>query len=389
MSNRLQPQRSDFLIIGAGIAAASTGYWLAKQGKVTLLEREAQPGYHSTGRSAALFMESYGTPQVRALTMASRAFFMQPPTGFSDHLLVSPRGALMVAEHGQAEVLSEHWDILRSVTKLARRMSTSDVLDMVPVFRPEKILGGVYESEAYDMDVHSIHQGFLRGLKLSGGEVVCQTEVIRLERTEADWLVHTADGRQYQAGVVLNAAGAWADQVGALAGAQRLHLEPRRRSAMIFSPPPTLNVAKWPMAIGVNEDWYFKPDAGMLLGSPANADPVEPQDVQPEELDIALGIHRIQEITTLEIRRPTRTWAGLRSFVADGDLVGGFDPIAPNFFWIAAQGGYGIQTSPAMGQACAALVCGQALPEALLEFGLTQTMLSPARLPRGGTPPHF
>jgi D-arginine dehydrogenase len=376
----LRPKRSDFLIVGAGIAAASSGYWLAKHGKVTLLEREAQPGYHSTGRSAALFMESYGTPQVRALTMASRAFFMQAPAGFSAHPLVSPRGALMVAEHGQALQLSEHWDILRSVTKLARQLSTSEVLDMVPVFRSDKILGGVYEPEAYDMDVHNIHQGFLRGLKQSGGEIVCQAEVTRLERIGADWLVHTADGKQYQTGIVLNAAGAWADQVGALAGAQRLHLEPRRRSAMIFNPPPTLNVAKWPMAIGVNEDWYFKPDAGMLLGSPANADPVEPQDVQPEELDIALGIHRIQEITTLQIRRPTRTWAGLRSFVADGDLVGGFDAMAPNFFWIAAQGGYGIQTSPAMGQACAALVRGQPLPEALLAFGLTAQMLAPTRL---------
>ena len=376
----MQPERSDFLIVGAGIAAASAGYWLAKHGKVTLLEREAQPGYHSTGRSAALFMESYGTPQVRALTMASRAFFMQPPAEFSDYPLVSPRGALMVAEHGQDEALSEHWDILRSVTKLARQLSASDVLGMVPVFRSEKILGGVYEPEAYDMDVHNIHQGFLRGLRQQGGDIVCQAEVIRLERAGADWLVHTADGKQYQAGIVLNAAGAWADRIGALAGAQRLHLEPRRRSAMIFSPPSSLNVTKWPMAIGVNEDWYFKPDAGMLLGSPANADPVEPQDVQPEELDIALGIHRIQEITTLEIRRPTRVWAGLRSFVADGDLVGGFDAAAPNFFWIAAQGGYGIQTSPAMGQACAALVCGKPLPDALLAFGLTAQMLSPTRL---------
>lgn len=376
----MQPERSDFLIVGAGIAAASTGYWLAQHGKVTLLEREAQPGYHSTGRSAALFMESYGTPQVRALTMASRAFFMQPPVGFSDHPLVAPRGALMVAEHGQDVALAEHWDILRSVTKLARQLSASDVLSMVPVFRPEKILGGVYEPEAYDMDVHNIHQGFLRGLKQSGGDVVCRAEVTSLERTGADWLVHAADGKRYQTGIVLNAAGAWADRLGTLAGAQQLGLEPRRRSAMIFSPPPTLNVAQWPMAIGVKEDWYFKPDAGMLLGSPANADPVEPQDVQPEELDIALGIHRIQEITTLQIRRPTRTWAGLRSFVADGDLVGGFDAKVPNFFWIAAQGGYGIQTSPAMGQACAALACGKPLPDALLAFGLTAQMLSPTRL---------
>jgi D-arginine dehydrogenase len=379
-SNQLHPHRSDFLIIGAGIAAASTGYWLAKRGKVTLLEREMQPGYHSTGRSAALFMESYGSPQVRALTMASRTFFMQPPAGFSDHPLISARGALTVAELGQDQALSEHWDILRSVTKLARKLSASEVLELVPVFRSEKILGGVYEPEAYDMDVHAIHQGFLRGIKQHGGEIVCQAEVVKLERVGAEWLVHTATGKQFQAGVVLNAAGAWADKLGKLAGAMHLNLEPRRRSAMIFSPPPELDITKWPMAIGVNEDWYFKPDAGMLLGSPANADPVEPQDIQPEELDIALGIHRIQEITTLQIRRPTRTWAGLRSFVTDGDLVGGFDTQVPNFFWIAAQGGYGIQTSPAMGQACAALVCGQPLPEPLQAFGLAAKMLDPARL---------
>jgi D-arginine dehydrogenase len=158
-----------------------------------------------------------------------------------------------------------------------------------------------------------------------------------------------------------------------------LGLSPRRRSAFIFAPPAGVDARHWPMAIGAGEDWYFKPDAGMLLGSPANADDVEPQDVQPEELDIALGIARIEEMTTLEIRRPTRTWAGLRSFVADGDLVGGFAPDAAGFFWIAAQGGYGIQTSAAMGEACAALVRGQPLPPRIAGFGLTEAMLSPAR----------
>ena len=373
-------QRSDFLIIGAGIAAASAGYWLSQRGSVTLLERETQPGYHSTGRSAALFIESYGTPQVRALTMASRAFFLKPPPGFAEHPLVSARGAMMVAAPGQQEALAEQWDILQKVTPLARRLTAHEVLEMVPVFRPEKTLGGVYEPDAYDMDVHAIHQGFLRGLKLNGGQVICQAEVNALERSGADWLATTTNGQRYQAGIVLNAAGAWADEIGKLAKAQPLGLEPRRRSAMIFRPPPKTNIAKWPMAIGVTEEWYFKPDAGMLLGSPANADPVTPQDIQPEDLDIALAIHRIQEMTTLEIRRPTRTWAGLRSFVTDGDLVGGFDSQVPHFFWVAAQGGYGIQTSPAMGQACAALVCGLALPESLQDFGLNAEMLSPARL---------
>ncbi|MDQ6882516.1 MAG: FAD-binding oxidoreductase, partial [Pseudomonadota bacterium] len=187
----------------------------------------------------------------------------------------------------------------------------------------------------------------------------------------------------HEAPVVLNAAGAWADELARLAGVAPIGLKPRRRSAFIFAPPQGLPVANWPMAIGVGEDWYFKPDAGMLLGSPANADPVPPQDVQPEELDIALGIDRIQEMTTLAIRRPARTWAGLRSFVADGDLVGGFDPAAEGFFWLAAQGGYGIQTSAAMGEACAALARGLPLPDRLARFGLTAAMLSAARLHRG------
>ncbi|MDP1566348.1 MAG: FAD-binding oxidoreductase, partial [Polaromonas sp.] len=170
------------------------------------------------------------------------------------------------------------------------------------------------------------------------------------------------------------------DVVAALAGVQPVGLEPRRRSAFIFAPPEGTPSAAWPLTAGIDESWYFKPDAGMLLGSPANADPVAPQDIQPEELDIAMAIHRIEEMTTLTIRRPTRTWAGLRSFVADGDLVGGFDPDAPGFFWLAAQGGYGIQTSAAMGEACAALARGLPLPERIAGFGLTDAMLSPARL---------
>jgi D-arginine dehydrogenase len=229
------------------------------------------------------------------------------------------------------------------------------------------------------MDVHAIHQGYLRGLRRAGGLVVCGSEATALERAGGVWRVH-AGGRDYEAPVVLNAAGAWADVVARLAGVQGIGLEPRRRSALIFAPPGGVNTSSWPMAVGIAEDWYFKPDAGMLLGSPANADPVAPQDVQPEELDIALAIHRIEEMTTLEIRRPTRTWAGLRSFVADGDLVGGFDAAAPGFFWVAAQGGYGIQTSAAMGETCAALARGLPVPARIAAFGLTAAMLSPARL---------
>ncbi|HSV54920.1 MAG TPA: FAD-binding oxidoreductase [Burkholderiaceae bacterium] len=372
-------QQADFLVIGAGIAAASAGYWLAPHGRVLLLERESQPGYHSTGRSAALFMESYGTPQVRALTMASREFLQHPPEGFSEHPLLGPRGALMVASPGQEAALLEHWEILRKMSDAARQLDAAQTCALLPALRPEKVAGGVYEPDAFDMDVHAIHQGYLRGLRRAGGSVVCDAEVTSLQHASGQWQL-TAGGKCYRAPVVLNAAGAWADEIGRLAGARTLGLQPRRRSAFIFAPPEGLATAQWPMVYGTEENWYFKPDAGMLLGSPANADPVDPHDVQPEELDIALAIHRIEEMTTLTIRRPSRTWAGLRSFVADGDLVGGFDPELPGFFWVAAQGGYGIQTSPAMGEACAALARGLPLPERIAAFGLDAAMLGPVRL---------
>jgi D-arginine dehydrogenase len=370
---------ADYLIIGGGIAGASIGYWLAKRGRVILLERESQPGYHSTGRSAALFAESYGTPQVRALTMASRAFFDAPPAGFADHPLLSPRGALIVAAPGQEALLQADWQALNATNNDVAWLTPQQACAMVPALRPEKVVGAIHDPGAADIDVHALHHGYLRGLLQHGGLVVCDAEVTSLQRDASGWLL-SASGQQYQAPVVINAAGAWADRIAAQAGVAQIGLVPKRRSAFIFAAPAEYDARHWPLTIGVAENWYFKPDADMMLGSPANADPVEPHDVQPEELDIATGIYHIEEMSTLQIRRPTHTWAGLRSFVADGDLVGGFAPDAPGFFWVAAQGGYGIQTSPAMGQACAALVCGEPLPDHIAAFGLSAAMLSPARL---------
>lgn len=379
MTSFPSPVQADYLVIGGGIAGASVAHWLAPHGRVIVLERETQPGYHSTGRSAALFMESYGTKQVRALTMASRAFLQHPPLGFSEHSLLTPRGAMMVAGPGQAALLEAHWEVLRALSPDARHLTREEACAMVPVLRPEQVLGAVFEPDAADMDVDAIHQGYLRGMRRAGGRLVCDAEVVTMMRVRGHWRVE-AGGNVYEAPVVLNAAGAWVDTIARLAGVPPIGIEPRRRSAFIFAPPAGESVAHWPMVIGADESWYIKPDAGMLLGSPANADPVEPQDVQPEELDIAFAIHHIEQATSLSIRRPTRTWAGLRSFVADGDLVGGFEPEAPGFFWVAAQGGYGIQTSAAMGEACAALVRELPLPERIAAFGLTAEMLGPQRL---------
>ncbi|HJV85138.1 MAG TPA: FAD-binding oxidoreductase [Noviherbaspirillum sp.] len=371
--------KCDYLIIGAGIAGASIGYWLAPHAKVIMLEREAQPGYHSTGRSAALFYESYGPPQVRALTCASRAFFDHPPAGFTDHPILSPRGALMVATEGQSDLLDQHEAAVRSVSEHVQRLDSAGACELVPVLRRERVLGAVLEPDAADIDVHALHQGYLRGIRAAGGSVVCDASVTAMERVNGIWRV-TAGGQTFEAPVVVNAAGAWCDVVGALAGAVPSGLVPMRRSAFTFAPPEGLDVSAWPMFIGADESYYVKPDAGMLLGSPANADPVEPHDVQAEEMDVALAIDRIETMTTLSIRRPKHVWAGLRSFVPDGSFVAGFDPAVPGFFWAAGQGGYGIQSSAAAGETYAAMLRGVSIPQRILDFGVRAEELSPARL---------
>jgi D-arginine dehydrogenase len=372
--------QADFIIIGGGIAGASTGYWLSSHGRVIVLERESHPGYHSTGRSAALYTAAYGTPQVRALTLASRAFFDTPPAGFTEHPLLTPRGELTVDFSGDAAELERQYQSARASVPEMQLLDADQACERIPVLRREKVHGALYDPTACDIDTDALHQGYLRGIRRNQGQIHTDSEVLSLARDEqGQWQVETTQGT-FCAPVIINAAGAWADVIGTLAGARPLGLQPKRRAAFIFAGPEGLDSHHWPMLVSLDESFYMKPDAGMFLGSPANADPVVPHDVQPEELDIAMGIYQIEEATTLTIRRPTRTWAGLRSFVSDGDLVCGFDPLVPGLFWVAAQGGYGIQTSPAMGQASAALVRAQPLPTALVDEGLNEAMLAPQRL---------
>jgi D-arginine dehydrogenase len=373
----------DHLVIGAGIAGASVGYFLAPHGRVVVLERESQPGHHSTGRSAALFSETYGPAQVRALSRASRAFLEHPPEGFADAPILGARGALMVGGPDDGAALEAELSVLQRISPEVRRVSAAEVIATVPVMRADTTGDAILEPGACDIDVHTLHQGFLRGLKRRGGSVECGVAVDAIERVATGWVVH-GGGRRWHASVLVNAAGAWADVVAALAGVRPIGLQPKRRSAFTFAPPAGIDPRAWPAVIALDESWYIKPDAGVLLGSPANADPVEPHDVVAEELDIAIAIDRIERATTLSIRRPIRTWAGLRSFVADGDLVGGPDPQDPAFVWVAAQGGYGIQTSAAMGEACAALARGAPIPAHLAAHGLDAAMLGAARL----HPPH-
>ncbi|MCE4071187.1 MULTISPECIES: NAD(P)/FAD-dependent oxidoreductase [Pseudomonas] len=369
----------DFLIIGGGIAGASTGYFLSRHGKVAVLERESHAGYHSTGRSAALYTVAYGTPQVRALTAASRAFFYNPPEGFVEHPILTPRGEMTVDFEGNPEELQRQYQSALASVPEVRLLDADEACAIVPVLRREKVHGAMLDPSAADIDTDGLLQGYLRGIRRNGGSVQLDSEALEIKRIDSAWEVRCAQ-QTYRAPVLVNAAGSWSDKIAELAGAAPLGLTPKRRAAFLFSPPEGVDSHAWPVLVSLDESFYFKPDAGMLLGSPANADPVEPHDVQPEELDIALGIYQIEEHTTLSIRRPSHTWAGLRSFFADGDLVSGYDPATPGLYWVAGQGGYGIQTSAAMGEASAALIRHEALPKHLARHGLSAEMLSPARL---------
>ena len=370
----------EFAIVGAGIAGASTGWELAAHAPTVLLERESQPGYHTTGRSAALYMETYGTPAIRALTRASRAFFDRPPAAFGTDPILAPRGVMHVASAEQGDLLEAAWRELSERSRDVRRLGQDEMLAAVPCLRPEAAAFGLAEDGASDIDVHALHQGYLRGFRRNGGRVWTDAHVTGLVRDGGAWTVTLADGRALRARHLVNAAGAWADELAELAGARRIGLEPRRRTAFTFAPPEGVDAARWPAVVGIDESYYFKPDAGQLLGSPANADPVHPHDVVPEELDVALGIHHIEQATTLTIRRPHRVWAGLRSFVADGDMVIGWDGEREGFFWLAGQGGYGIQSAAGAALLARSLLLGQELPEALRAEGLAAAMLSPQRL---------
>ncbi len=370
----------DIAIIGAGIAGASVAARLAPSRSVVLLERESQPGYHSTGRSAAMFMESYGPPAVRALTRASRRFYQHPPDGFSDFPLLAERGALYLAYAGQEAELAQLRNELADTCPDLRTLQRDQAVALLPCLRPDDLVAGLLDPTSMDIDVNALHQGFLRMLRQNQGVLHTGAELVQARRSDARWWLGLSDRREFTATTVINAAGAWADQMGALCGARSIGLVPHRRSAFTFKPPPDIDIAAWPVASSLDESWYFKPEAGVLLGSPANADPTVPHDVAPEELDIATAIHRIESATTLTIRRPLRSWAGLRSFVPDGELVIGWDPLCTGLFWLAGQGGYGIQSAPAAGELAAALVLEQALPEQLARHGVNPAAVSPQRL---------
>jgi D-arginine dehydrogenase len=373
-------RRADIVIIGGGIAGAGAAYALSPRCRVILLERENQPGYHTTGRSAALFSETYGNAPIRALTVASRDFLMQPPPGFCDGPLLTPRGVLQVGTADKAARLDAAYEEMRSLVPSIQRLDAAAVLRQVPALRPEMVVAGALaEPEAMDMDVNAIHRGFLRGATAAGAQIVTDAGVRGLSRDGAAWRMETTQG-EFRADVVVNAAGAWCDVIGSMAGLQPIGLKPKRRTVLTADPPAGLDCARWPMVIDADEMIYFKPDAGRFLISPADETPSEPTDAQPDEMDIAIAVDRFEALTSLNVRRIAAKWAGLRSFVADKTIVAGFDAAAPGFFWLAGQGGYGIQTAAAMSRVAGALALGDALPSDIRDLGVAEAELSPSRL---------
>ena len=371
----------DVVIIGGGMAGISVAYRIAPHCSVLILEQESQPAYHTTGRSAAMYMETYGTEQIRALTRASRKFFDNAITNsFSDTPLVTPRGCIYVAAPDETQQMHALYDEMRNNSPDNVQLIDRDkVMSLAPIMRPERVAGAIYEEHAEDIDVNALLLSFLRGARAHGAELRPSTSLESAKKINGLWHIQTSQGDAIQAQTLVNAAGAWADVIAERSGIEPIGFVPYRRSAFTFDPPADLAIKDLVLVVGIMENYYVKPDAGQLLGSPANADPTIPHDVVAEELDIASGIYHIEENTTLTIPRPNHTWAGLRTFSPDKDLVIGEEPQAKGFFWLAGQGGYGIQSAPGVSELAACLILNKTLSDTLKKEGVNPRIISPAR----------
>ncbi|MEO8281547.1 MAG: FAD-binding oxidoreductase [Ideonella sp.] len=355
---------SDVVILGAGMAGASLAYELAVNGglRVSIVEIEAQPGRHATGRSAAMFFESYGNPTVRALTRASRRFLEHPPDGLADLPLLSPRSCLFVADAPRSSSIDAMLNASDRASGL-RRVDVNEAMRRVPILRREWLAGGLVDESGHDIDVAALHQGYLRMAKRARVDLLLGADELRIERDAGIWTVRSRAGT-VAAPLLVNATGAWADQVATQLGARPIGLQPMRRTAVLLPAPSGHDIRDWPLVIDTDETFYFKPDAGQLLLSPANEDPMPPCDVMPEEIDVALAVDRFERATTVRVERIGHRWAGLRSFVADRSPVVGFDADVEALFWLAGQGGYGIQMAPGLARLAAGVLTRSSWPDA-------------------------
>ncbi|ACD83864.1 NAD(P)/FAD-dependent oxidoreductase [Candidatus Methylacidiphilum infernorum] len=373
-------EKADCIIIGAGIAGATAGFHLAQKGlSVIILEKEACPGYHSTGRSAVFYRGSHGLPLVRALTRASKKFFESPPEPFT-YPLTTPRNALFIARREKKELL-EKWFLQNQAPELSlEKITPEKALDIVPILKRESVEGGaVLETAGKDIHQPDLLNGYLKGVVQKGGKIYFNAPVRNIEKQQVYWRVE-AGKELFEGRILVNAAGAWADEIAKLASIPPLGIIPKKRTVITFEPPSPLSFSDWPMVIEIGEEFYFKPHHNEILASPADQTPSLPCDAKPNESDCLLAQKRIEKATTLKIQKINRKWAGLRSFVKDEIPVIGFDPDKAGFFWVAALGGSGIETSPAVGEISSCLVVGEDLPEAYSSLNLEIERYWPNRL---------
>jgi D-arginine dehydrogenase len=367
--------QSDFIVIGAGIAGVSVAAHLAEQATVTILEMEERPAYHTTGRSAATFEPNYGPKPILAVTRASASFFNAPPAGFADGALISPRGSLVLEPHDQAEAAAKFMASAVGVVE----MGPAELEKLFPVLRPAYATRGFYEAATGDLDVDLIFGGFLRQFKARGGRLVVSAPAQTISRTGKLWTVTTPQG-QFTAPALINAAGAWGDEIAKRAGVKPIGLTPKRRSIGVIPVQGHAGFMAWPMVTDCGETWYAKPQSGKMIVSSADVTPVEPHDAYADDMAIAVGVERLMEATTIEVTRLEHSWGGLRTFAPDGSPVVGFDPSTDGFFWLVGQGGYGIQSSPALSRTAAALALRQNVPDDILAHDLVLSEISPNRL---------
>lgn len=368
------------LIVGGGIAGVGVGWALGDRADLTLVEQERHLAHHTTGRSAALFIPSYGAPNLVALSRAGEPFFRDPPAGLADHPLLSPRGALFLAEPGSLPTLDAYLEGAAPHSPGITRIEIEEALVRCPALVADRFAGAIWEPLAQDIDVAALHQAFVRGIRRAGGEIRTSAPLSRLTRSGGEWVGAVGDD-EVRADIVINAAGAWGDVVAAMAGIPPLGLRPLRRTAFMVEGPASCS--GWPLVGGVSWDWYFKPDGHQLLCSPADVTPTHPHDVRPDEIDIALAIERINSLTTLGIRSVRTSWAGLRTFTPDDDIAIGPDPEEASFIWLVGQGGDGIQSAPGASVVAAALAMGDEVPASVIAAGVDPTGVLPGRFDTG------
>lgn len=371
----------DFVVIGGGIAGVSLAAELAPHGRTLVLEQESALGYHATGRSAAVVALDYGAPPLRALTRASLDTLLN--TEVEGHPFAHRKGMLMLELQGQEGQLDGY---LADATRLgqAREVGVDEALVRVPILRREAVARACWEPDLWALDADALLQWYRRRARAAGAEFRLNAAVTALQAQAGGWQL-VAGGVTESTGTVVNAAGAWADPVAALAGLQPLGLQPKRRTALTVPAPAGHDVNGWPAVIDMGETRYFKPDAGALMLSLADETDSPPCDAWADDEDVATAVDRVQQIADLPVERVIATWAGLRTFAPDRLPVVGWDPRADRFLWLAGQGGYGLQTAPAMAQLAASIVRGAALPSALGDSGVVAAGLAPARfLPAAG-----